>query len=166
MMRPVLNQLIQLQELCFALSEKELSTSKVHLAELEESIDKMRAKLPPDVASLFDRLRSRNSLVVVPAVNAACSACRQALPTSLDFDVRSDDELPVHDLDDRSIESTAPDVIDEKRALVIAMTPSIGEAGGDRFLDQFSVHESSFTRRRKRRGPFPLTENCGNGDNR
>lgn len=93
-MKPVLNHLMQLQELCFALSERQASTrSKRHLSQLESSIERMRRKLSPDVRPLFDRLRQRGPLIVVPILDGACAACRQSLPTSLGFSVRVDEEL-------------------------------------------------------------------------
>jgi mannitol/fructose-specific phosphotransferase system IIA component (Ntr-type) len=92
--KPVLNHLMQLQELCFALSERQASTkSKRHLTELESAIAKMRRRLSPEVLPIFDRLRQRGPLIVAPIVDGACAACRQSLPTSLDFDVRTDAEL-------------------------------------------------------------------------
>lgn len=93
-MKALLNQLIQLQELCFALSERKASTHKAQLTQLQESIDKMRAKLPPDAASLFDAISTKSPLFIAPLVGGACTACRQTLPTSLDFHIRTHtDEL-------------------------------------------------------------------------
>jgi PTS system nitrogen regulatory IIA component len=88
-MKPILNQLIQLQELCFALSERQAGTSKSQLSQLESSIAAMKRKLPDELEALFEQLHTKSPLFVAPVVAGACTACRQTLPTSLDFSVRT-----------------------------------------------------------------------------
>ena len=85
---PVLDKLIQFQELCFALSEREATLPEEHLAELRGSIDKARKRLPKDLVPVIDRLRASSSIILAPVEHGACSICRNTLPTSLEFSVR------------------------------------------------------------------------------
>ena len=79
-MNNILNQLIQLQELNFAKEEQKASNSKMPLAQLEKSIAKIRAQLPPEVADRYDRLQKHYPLAVVPLANGSCSRCGLAVP--------------------------------------------------------------------------------------
>jgi len=79
-MNNILNQLIQLQELTFAKEEQKASNSKMPLAQLEKSIEKIRAQLPPEVADRYDRLQKHYPLAVVPLANGSCSRCGLAVP--------------------------------------------------------------------------------------
>ncbi|MCX7886883.1 MAG: PTS sugar transporter subunit IIA [Verrucomicrobiae bacterium] len=82
-MKSVLNQLIQLQELDFALSEGRASSTKMPLVQLEEAIAKILKKLPEDVADRYQRLRKRYPLAVVPLVGSACGTCGMMVPIAL-----------------------------------------------------------------------------------
>ncbi|MBM3891911.1 MAG: hypothetical protein FJ388_22585, partial [Verrucomicrobia bacterium] len=75
-MRHTLNQLIQLQELNFALAEQQASQPGTRLKQLEEAIQKLASKLPEDLATRYQKLHQRGQLVVVPIVrNNNCSGC-------------------------------------------------------------------------------------------
>jgi mannitol/fructose-specific phosphotransferase system IIA component (Ntr-type) len=82
-MNNILNQLIQLQELNFAKEEQKASNSKMPLAQLEKSITKIRAQLPPEIAERYDRLQKHYPLAVVPLANGSCSRCGLAVPTAV-----------------------------------------------------------------------------------
>jgi mannitol/fructose-specific phosphotransferase system IIA component (Ntr-type) len=92
-MKNVLNQLIQLQELDFALAEERASFSKMPLAKLEESIATILATLPAEVAERFQRLRKRYPLAVVPILHGTCPSCAMALPLALVNEVRAAEQL-------------------------------------------------------------------------
>jgi len=81
-MKNVLNQLIQLQELDFALTENKASTAKMPLAQLEESVAKSLKKLPEEISERYQRLRKRYPLAVVPIVAGACAPCGMVLPVA------------------------------------------------------------------------------------
>jgi mannitol/fructose-specific phosphotransferase system IIA component (Ntr-type) len=93
MMKSVLNQLIQLQELYFAESEQESLDPGTHSEELQNSIHDLMENLPPEVASLCQRLRKRDLAVVVPVVDGVCSACGMALPTSHSHEIETTDKI-------------------------------------------------------------------------
>lgn len=84
-----LNQLIQLQELNFVLSEQRTLVPKNRLADLESSIRALIGNLPQDIATLYRRLQERHQAAVVPEANGTCSGCGISLPTSLAGEIRS-----------------------------------------------------------------------------
>lgn len=86
--KPILNQLIQLQDLCYALNEREAATPKTRLVDLEASVERMISTLPPEIEIIVRDLLRRSSIFVCPLINHACSGCSQSLPTSLDFSAR------------------------------------------------------------------------------
>jgi len=92
-MNNILNQLIQLQELTFAKEEQKASNSKLPLAQLEESIAEIRAKLPQEVAERYDRLQKRYPLAVIPLAHGSCSRCGLAVPAAVINAARAGDEL-------------------------------------------------------------------------
>ncbi|MGO9527086.1 MAG: PTS sugar transporter subunit IIA [Verrucomicrobiia bacterium] len=82
-MNNILNQLIQLQELNFAKEEQKASNSQMPLEQLEKSIARIRAQLPPEVAERYDRLQKHYPLAVVPLANGSCSRCGLAVPIAV-----------------------------------------------------------------------------------
>lgn len=92
-MKNVLNQLIQLQELDFALTEGKASSSKMPLAQLEEAVAKSLKKLPEEVAERYRRLRLRLPLAVVPVTNGSCAPCGMVLPVAVVHAVKAGDQL-------------------------------------------------------------------------
>jgi PTS system nitrogen regulatory IIA component len=82
-MKLLLNQLIQLQELDFALTESKASTSKLPLSQLEDSVAKSLQKLPEEIAERYQRLRKRFPLAVVPVLAGACAPCGMMLPVAV-----------------------------------------------------------------------------------
>ena len=85
----ILNQLIQLQELNFALSEQRTLLPKARLADLESSVRGLMENLPPEIATLYRVLQKRHQAAVVPEANGTCSGCGITLPTSLAAEVQS-----------------------------------------------------------------------------
>src|SRR5664279_1726283 len=82
-MKNILNQLIQLQELNFAMEEQKASNSKMPLALLEKSIAEIRQQLPAAVADRYDRLQKRYPLAVIPLAHGSCSRCGLAVPAAV-----------------------------------------------------------------------------------
>jgi mannitol/fructose-specific phosphotransferase system IIA component (Ntr-type) len=81
-MNKILNELIQLQELEFALMEQRQLVDESRLADLEESIGVLMADLPDNVATVYRRLSAQGPPVVVAETDGRCSACGMSLPTS------------------------------------------------------------------------------------
>lgn len=93
-MKQILNQLVQLQELNFALSEQKTSNPEARLTQLEESISKLVEKLPEDIGSRYQRMQQRAPLVVVPiAPNNTCAGCGIAVPVALVNEVRKSEQI-------------------------------------------------------------------------
>ncbi|MCS7049796.1 MAG: PTS sugar transporter subunit IIA [Verrucomicrobiae bacterium] len=92
-MQNVLNQLIQLQELDFALAEGRAATTKVPLAQLEQSIQRILQSLPQEVADRYRRLQKRHMLAVVPVLHGTCPPCGMTLPIALINQVRAAEQL-------------------------------------------------------------------------
>ncbi len=85
----ILNQLIQLQELNFVLSEQRTLVPKSRLTDLENSVKALIASLPQDIATLYRKLQERSHAAVVPEANGTCSGCGISLPTSLASEIRT-----------------------------------------------------------------------------
>jgi mannitol/fructose-specific phosphotransferase system IIA component (Ntr-type) len=92
-MKNILNQLIQLQELDFALAEGRAATSKMPLQQLEEATAQTLRKLPDEVAARYQRLRQRHPLAVVPLTHGTCPPCGIALPPALINAVRAAEQI-------------------------------------------------------------------------
>ena len=81
-MHPVVNHLVQLQELV-QIREEQMVTGREHLESLNASIKSMIAKLPPEARSHFTKLNDRKQTAVVPLFQTVCSGCGMSLATSL-----------------------------------------------------------------------------------
>jgi mannitol/fructose-specific phosphotransferase system IIA component (Ntr-type) len=92
-MQKVINELIQLQELCVARAQYEASTAGKRNPKLEASIESLARVLPPEIGSQFHRLQQKGLLIIVPAVNNVCTACGITLPKSLVQAVRMAEAL-------------------------------------------------------------------------
>ena len=92
-MHPVVNHLIQLQELTMIRAEQKAASRKTDLASLDASIEKMTAKLPDDVRSLFTRLEKKDPVVIVPVSISNCAGCAMQLPISLVQAVKSGGQM-------------------------------------------------------------------------
>jgi len=80
-MHPVLNHLIQLQELTLIRDEQKVAGG-THLQQLDESISGMTKELPEDIRVLFGKLHKKDHIVIVPVSNGICAACGMQLPIS------------------------------------------------------------------------------------
>lgn len=92
-MKTTLTQLIQLQELDFALTEGKASATKMPLTQLEEAVAKTLKKLPEEFSARYQRLRKRYPLAVVPIVAGTCAPCGMVLPVALVQAVKAGEQL-------------------------------------------------------------------------
>jgi mannitol/fructose-specific phosphotransferase system IIA component (Ntr-type) len=92
-MHPVVNHLIQLQELTLVRDEQRMSDRDKHLEQLNTSIKSMADELPSDLRTQFEKLQKRDVIAVAPLVGANCAVCGIKLSTSLAQQVRNTKEL-------------------------------------------------------------------------
>jgi len=91
-MKPVINHMIQLQELYEARAQQEAAAAS-HLAELDAAIKTMLAELPADLRARFVRLQKKAHLAIAPVADGVCSACGMKLPVSLVHAVRAAEQI-------------------------------------------------------------------------
>jgi mannitol/fructose-specific phosphotransferase system IIA component (Ntr-type)/predicted RNA-binding Zn-ribbon protein involved in translation (DUF1610 family) len=82
-MQPIINHLVQLQELVIARAQHEVGMPGAQLDELDAAIAALTKELPSDVNLQFSRLLQKGPLAIVPVVNGVCTACGMTLPVSL-----------------------------------------------------------------------------------
>ncbi len=92
-MQPIINHLVQLQELIIARAQQEVGMPGAQLDQLDASIQALTQKLPQDVSVQFTRLLQKSPLAVVPIVNGVCTACGMTLPVSLVHKVHAAEHL-------------------------------------------------------------------------
>ena len=81
-MHPVVNHLIQLQELTLIREEQKVLSGGQHTQQLDESIATMTKRLPADTRTMFERLHKKNHIVIVPVSDGSCAVCGMKLPIS------------------------------------------------------------------------------------
>ena len=83
-MNKTINQLLQLQDLEMAMREQEVMGKRKRASEasgtLDECIHALRMKLEPEPAGVYERIRKRYQVYVVPMLHDACSGCFMKLP--------------------------------------------------------------------------------------
>ncbi|MDP6631407.1 MAG: PTS sugar transporter subunit IIA [Kiritimatiellia bacterium] len=82
-MHPVVNQLIQLEELILIRDEQKLMSGEAHLENLNAAIKAMTGKLPRDVREHAEKLGNKQQSAIVPIAVQVCSGCGMSLPISL-----------------------------------------------------------------------------------
>jgi mannitol/fructose-specific phosphotransferase system IIA component (Ntr-type) len=92
-MNPIMNHLIQLQELALIRDEQKVSGGAEHLQQLDESIQTMTRQLPPDIRDRFEKLHRKDHVVVTPVSEGGCAVCGMRLPISLVQAVRLEREI-------------------------------------------------------------------------
>ncbi|MBI2441085.1 MAG: PTS sugar transporter subunit IIA [Lentisphaerae bacterium] len=90
---PLLNSLVQLQELVLVRSEQDAAMSDKHLPQLDVSIQSLLDSMPVDVRFLFQKIQKKDLLAIVPISNNVCSGCGLTLPVSLVYAVRAAEKL-------------------------------------------------------------------------
>ena len=81
-MHPVVNHMIQLQDLLLIRDEQKVAAGARHLEQLDASIKTMMGKLPADAREQFEKLLKKNHIVVTPIANDTCAICGIRLPIS------------------------------------------------------------------------------------
>lgn len=82
-MHPVVNHVIQLQELALIRDEQRVARGKKHLEQLDASIKAMTSELPKEVRVMFENLHRKDHIVIVPISDGICVVCGMKLPISL-----------------------------------------------------------------------------------
>ncbi len=90
---PVINMLVQLQDLILIRSEQDAIMSSSRLSQLDAAIQNLRSNLPPETSLLFQNIETKDLLVIVPISNNVCTGCGLILPVSLVHAVRSGEKL-------------------------------------------------------------------------
>lgn len=90
---PLLNSLVQLQELILVRSEQDATMTEKHLSQLDESVQSLLEAMPADVRLLFQKIQKKDLLAIVPISNNVCSGCGLTLPVSLVYAVRAAEKL-------------------------------------------------------------------------
>lgn len=94
LVKKVVNQLVQLQELEFALDEaRHVRPEESRVGDLEQSIRGLLATLPEHAARLHHNLRRRDAMTIVPEIDGRCSACSMMVPTSQISAIRTAERL-------------------------------------------------------------------------
>ncbi len=92
-MHPIINHLIQLQELCLIRDEQKAYKRMEQLSMLDASIESLAAQLPAEARQLYEKLHKRNPVVIVPVSNGGCAGCGMKLPISLVQTVRASQSM-------------------------------------------------------------------------
>jgi len=92
-LKKIINDLIQLQELIEVRAQHKAMKPRNHLAQLNKSIDKMQAALPPEAKTIFDKLQKKSQVAIVPIHDGNCTGCGMSLPVSLVYDVKASKEI-------------------------------------------------------------------------
>jgi PTS system nitrogen regulatory IIA component len=82
-MHPVVNQLIQLEELILIRDEQKMMSGEAHLDNLNTAIKGMTAKLPREIRDHAEKLNNKQQSAIVPISEQVCSGCGMSLPISL-----------------------------------------------------------------------------------
>ena len=92
-MHPVVNHLIQLQELNLIRDEQRVTSQSKHLQQLDASIKAMTSKLPSETRTLYQRLEKRDPIVVSSVSDSHCAICGMQLAISFIQMVRHEKDL-------------------------------------------------------------------------
>jgi len=92
-MKPIINHLVQLQELIEARAHQETTLKKAELTHLDEAISTLTSQLPATINTQFKKLQKKGFLGIVPIANGACTGCGMNLPVSLSYSVRAAEKI-------------------------------------------------------------------------
>jgi len=81
-MHPLVNHLIQLQDLTLVRDEQKVSGDSTHLERLDAAIKTMAQELPTDVRTLYHKLFAKDHIVLSPVSEMLCAVCGMKLPIS------------------------------------------------------------------------------------
>ncbi len=92
-MKPIINHLVQLQELIEARAQQETIMPNAQLSQLDASIKSMMGNLPSDLQQQFVKLQKKVHVAIVPVAAGVCSGCGMALPVSLVHTVKAAESI-------------------------------------------------------------------------
>ncbi len=92
-MHPIVNHLIQLQELTLIREEQRAAARTEHLEQLNASIKAMSSQLPDAVRQTFEKLQKRDLVAIAPVTDSRCSVCGMTVPISLVQSIRGAKEF-------------------------------------------------------------------------
>lgn len=92
-MKPIINHLVQLQELIEARAQQEASLENAQLSQLNEAIQTLTKGLPETISLQFARLQKKGFVGIVPIANGVCTGCGMAIPVSLAHAVRAAEQI-------------------------------------------------------------------------
>jgi len=92
-MQPIINLLVQLQELTVARAQHEAGMPGAQLDQLDAAISALSKELPENVHLQFSRLLQKGPLAIVPVANGTCTACGMTLPVSLVHRVHAAEQI-------------------------------------------------------------------------
>jgi len=81
-MQSLINHLNQLQELLLIRDEHRTTGDGRHMDRLNDSIDQLTDRLPPEVKSHYQRLYKKDHIVMAPMYNGCCAICGMRMPIS------------------------------------------------------------------------------------
>ncbi len=81
-MHPIVNHLIQLQELTLIRDEQKIAAQGKHSQQLDASIKTMAGKLPPETRAMYEKLAKRDPIVVSSVSDNHCAVCGMRLAIS------------------------------------------------------------------------------------
>lgn len=84
----LLQMLLRLQELSFALMEHKAAESRSGQREIQDSLEQLANEVPREWLRVVERLQSGGQPAVVPAMDGFCSYCRIQVPTQMFQEVR------------------------------------------------------------------------------
>lgn len=91
-MHPILNHVLQLQELALIRDEQKVANPGTRLEQLDQSIRTLTTQLPDDTRTHFEKLFRKDHVVIVPMTDGTCAGCGMRLPISLQQQVRMEKE--------------------------------------------------------------------------
>ncbi len=94
-MNPIINHLIQLQELHLIRVEQAAQRGGHMLEELNASIQTLTEQLPPDIRATVAKMQKRDPVMIVPVCHAVCTGCGMRIPTSLVQAVRIAEQINI-----------------------------------------------------------------------
>ncbi len=92
-MHPVVNHLIQLQDLQLIRDEQRVAAKGKGLLELDASIKSMTSNLPTETRGLYNKLQKRDHIVVTTVRDSMCTGCGMQLAISFVQEVRMEKEI-------------------------------------------------------------------------
>ncbi len=92
-MHPVINHVLQLQELNLIRDEQKVARKGKHLEDLDASIRSMTAKLPKDFRSEYDKLHKRDPIVASAVSDGHCAVCGMQLAISFIQAIRMEKDI-------------------------------------------------------------------------